>query len=105
MEDIMEEKKKKEPRYIRGKYTPAAKEATKRYQKSAYDNIKIRVPKGRRAELQEIAAKNGISLNYMFVSAVNEFISKLNEGSAPNNQEDTETNQEASDQDVSDIID
>jgi predicted HicB family RNase H-like nuclease len=88
----MEKKKNKEPRYIRGKYTPAAKEATKRYQKSAYDDIKVRVPKGRRAELQEIAAKNGISLNYMFVLAVNEFISKLSE------KQDTETKPDTSNQ-------
>ena len=88
----MEKEKKKEPRYIRGKSTPAAKEATKRYQKSAYDDIKVRVPKGRRAELQEIAAKNGISLNYMFVLAVNEFISKLSE------KQDTETKPDTSNQ-------
>lgn len=88
----MEKEKKKEPRYIRGKYTPAAKEATKRYQKSAYDDIKVRVPKGRRAELQEIAAINGISLNYMFVLAVNEFISKLSE------KQDTETKPDTSNQ-------
>lgn len=88
----MEKEKNKEPRYIRGKYTPAAKEATKRYQKSAYDDIKVRVPKGRRAELQEIAAKNGISLNYMFVLAVNEFISKLSE------KQDTETKPDTSNQ-------
>ena len=88
----MEKEKKKEPRYIRGKYTPAAKEATKRYQKSAYDDIKVRVPKGRRAELQEIAAINGISLNYMFVLAVNEFISKLSE------KQDTETKTDTSNQ-------
>ena len=64
---------KKEPKYIRGKYTKAAKEATKRYQAKAYDEIKFRVHKGEKAKLQELAADNGYSLNSFITEAVERF--------------------------------
>ena len=52
---------KKEPRYIRGKYTQAQKEASMRYNAKAYDEIKLRVPKGEKANLQEFAAEHHTS--------------------------------------------
>jgi len=68
---------KKEPKYIRGKYTPAAKEATKRYQAKAYDEIKVRVPKGVKANLQEFAAEHNTSLNALFTEAVYKLIYEM----------------------------
>ena len=71
------DKEKKEPKYIRGKYTPAAKEATKRYQAKAYDEIKVRVPKGQKANLQEFAAEHNTSLNALFIEAVYKLIGEI----------------------------
>lgn len=79
------EEEKKEPRYIRGKYTQAAKEATKRYQAKAYDDIKIRVPKGDKAVLQEFAANHGYSLNALFTDAVYMLMSQIEEEEANEN--------------------
>ena len=57
-----------EPKYIRGKYTPAAKDATKRYQAKAYDDVRLRFKKGDKAKVQEIAANHGFSMNSFILS-------------------------------------
>lgn len=43
-------------------YSQAANKATQRYQKKTYDQLAIRIPKGKREEYKEIAAQNGESL-------------------------------------------
>lgn len=43
--------------------TKAQKEATKRYLAEKTDEIKIRVPKGKKAEYMQLAADQGQSLN------------------------------------------
>ena len=68
---------KKEPRYIRGKYTQAQKEANMRYNAKAYDEIKLRVPKGEKDKLQEFSAEHNTSLNALFTEAVYKFIYEL----------------------------
>ena len=42
------------------------------FNKNNYDNIMVRVKKGKRSELQKIAEKENISLNKMFIDAVKE---------------------------------
>lgn len=71
---------KKEPKYIRGKYTSAAKEATKRYQAKTYDEIKVRVPKGNKALLQKFASNHNYSLNALFNAAVDLLIMEIETG-------------------------
>ena len=44
--------------------------------KTHLDDIKIRVPKGRREKLKAIAAEMGMSMNQMFIKAVEEYIEK-----------------------------
>ena len=68
---------KKEPRYIRGKYTQAQKEANMRYNAKAYDEIKLRVQKGEKAKLQEFAAEHNTSLNALFTEAVYKLIGEI----------------------------
>ena len=68
---------KKEPKFIRGKSPPAAKEATKRYQAKAYDDIRLRMKKGDKAALQEIAAKHNYSMNSFILEAIYRFIDEL----------------------------
>jgi len=41
----------------------AQKRATMKYMKNNYDRIELKVPKGRKAELQEHAQQQGESLN------------------------------------------
>ena len=44
--------------------------------KTHLDDIKIRVPKGQREKLKTIAAEMGMSMNQMFIKAVEEYIEK-----------------------------
>lgn len=68
---------KKEPRYIRGKYTEAQKESTKKWQKKAYDDIRLRLKKGQKADLQKIAAQHNMSLNGFITEAIFCYVEKL----------------------------
>ena len=45
------------------KYSEAQKKAVAKYNAKAYDEIKTRVPKGKKEVLQAIAKEQGISLN------------------------------------------
>ena len=76
-----------EPKYIRGKYTPAAKDATKRYQAKAYDDIRLRFKKGDKAKVQEIAANHGFSMNSFILEAIDRFIYELEENSSKNSSD------------------
>lgn len=44
--------------------------------KTHLDDIKIRVPKGQREKLKAIASEMGMSMNQMFIKAVEEYIEK-----------------------------
>lgn len=55
------------------KYTPAQMRAVAKYQKKAYDGIKVRAPKGYRDEVLAPAAKElGMSVNEFIWKAVAE---------------------------------
>lgn len=82
-----------EPKYIRGKYTAAAKESTKRYQAKAYDDIRLRMKKGEKAIIQEIAAKHNYSMNSFIVEAIFRFAEEL-EKQAEESTEQAEANEE-----------
>ncbi|MCM1184645.1 MAG: hypothetical protein NC337_14840 [Roseburia sp.] len=59
------------------KYTEAQNKATQKYIKAAYDSIVIRVPKGRREELKDIAKNRfNMSLQAFILLAVNEKINR-----------------------------
>lgn len=60
-------------------YSEAGKRAVAKYIKNNYDNVTLRVPKGRKAELQAHAAEQGESLNGFIVRAVDETIERDNE--------------------------
>lgn len=57
-------------------YNEKRKEITARYVKSHLDDIKIRVKKGEREKLKAIAAEMDMSMNAMFLKAVEEYIEK-----------------------------
>lgn len=48
-------------------YTDAQRKATEKYMKKAYDEIKTRVPKGKKEEYKQQAADHGLSLNAYIV--------------------------------------
>ncbi len=58
-----------------GKTSSAVKD---RYNAKAYDEIKIRVPKGRKAEIQAHAEQQGESVNTFIKRAVDNQISRDN---------------------------
>ena len=57
-------------------YNEKRKAITAKYVKTHLDDIKIRVPKGQREKLKSIAAEMGMSMNQMFIKAVEEYIEK-----------------------------
>ena len=57
-------------------YNEKRKAITAKYVKTHLDDIKIRVPKGQREKLKSIASEMGISMNQMFIKAVEEYIEK-----------------------------
>ena len=57
-------------------YNEKRKAITAKYVKTNLDDIKIRVPKGQREKLKTIAAEMGMSMNQMFIKAVEEYIEK-----------------------------
>ena len=56
----------------------AQQKATAKYIKNNYDEIKTRVPKGRKAEIQAHAEKQGKSLNAFVNEAIDEKIERDN---------------------------
>lgn len=67
--------------------TKAQTRASNKYNSKAYDRIAIQVKKGERDRYKSLAAKLGVSVNQLFVQAVEQFISdhidELGEPSAP----------------------
>ena len=53
------------------KYTEAQNKATQKYIKSAYDDIKIRVPKGMREKYKAHAESKNTSLTKLIVELLN----------------------------------
>ena len=59
-------------------YTKASQKAVDKYIKNNYDGVTLRVPKGRKAEIQAHAEKQGESLNGFVVRAIDETIERDN---------------------------
>lgn len=55
-------------------------ESIKRYEDKAYDKVLVRMPKGRKAEIQSHAEAQGQSVNGFINSAIDEKIERDNEG-------------------------
>ena len=51
-------------------YTPSRKKANEKYLSEKVDNIMVRVPKGKKAEIQEAAKQKSVSLNQYIVDAI-----------------------------------
>ena len=49
------------------KYTEAQKNASIKYLKENTDDIRIRVPKGKKSEYKALAEQNGMSLNALII--------------------------------------
>ena len=63
-------------------YTPAKKRANEKYLTTKVDNILVRVPKGKKAEIQDIANEQGISVNQFIVDAIDHAIDQHNNSNA-----------------------
>ena len=57
-------------------YNEKRKAITAKYVKTHLDDIKIRVPKGQRERLKAVALEMGMSMNQMFIKAIEEYIEK-----------------------------
>lgn len=66
---------KKEPKYIRGKYTPASGKAVNKYQSENY--FTLRFKKRDKERMQQAAEKEGMSLNAFVNDAVARRVSEL----------------------------
>lgn len=51
-------------------YTPSRKKANEKYLSEKVDNILIRVPKGKKAVIQDAAKRKAVSLNQYIVDAI-----------------------------------
>ena len=58
--------------------------AKDKYNKKTYDEVKLRVKKGEKSELQAIAEQQGMSLNAFITTAISEYIKNLTAGSSEN---------------------
>lgn len=54
------------------RYSQAQNKATQKYIKNTYDEIKVRVPKGKKAEYQKQAEAAGKSLNQFIIDCIEE---------------------------------
>ena len=57
-------------------YNDVQKRATAKYMKANLDDIKIRVKKGERERYKSVAEKLGLSVNQLFIKAVEQYISE-----------------------------
>ena len=57
--------------------TKAQQKAVAKYMKNNYDELKIRIPKGRKGEIQAVADSLGESLNGFVSTAIDERIERL----------------------------
>lgn len=58
-------------------YTEAAKKATIKYQKKAYDRLELKVKKGEKEKIQSRAAELGISVNAYISQLIQQDIEKI----------------------------
>lgn len=56
------------------RYSEAQNKSTQKYIKNNYDNIMVRVPKGKREFYKEQAAKLGKSLNQLIIELLEESV-------------------------------
>ncbi|MCI8978710.1 hypothetical protein D5282_09065 [bacterium 1xD8-48] len=63
-------------------YTEARKKANEKYLKESVEDIRIRVPKGDKAKVQEHAATMGESMNSFVVRAIDETMERDNQKQA-----------------------
>lgn len=54
-------------------YSKSQNKATQKYVKANYDDIKVRVPKGKRDQYKYLAASYGKSLNQLIVELLDSF--------------------------------
>lgn len=59
-----------------GKYTEAQKNASIKYLKEKTDDIRIRVPKGKKEQYKKLADTLGISLNQLIIDCLEEKMKK-----------------------------
>ena len=64
----------------KSRYTEAQAKAAKKYLKESVEDIRIRVPKGDKAKVQEHAASMGESTNAFVVRAINETMERDTKG-------------------------
>ena len=62
----------------KSRYTEAQAKAAKKYLKGSVEDIRIRVPKGNKAKVQEHAANMGESMNAFVVRAIDETMERDN---------------------------
>ena len=58
----------------------AQQKAVAKYTKTNYDEIKLRVPKGRKEKLKEVAESQGKTLNKFIIEAINLHVSRFIDG-------------------------
>lgn len=63
----------------KSRYTEAQAKAAKKYLKESVEDIRIRVPKGNKAKVQEHAANMGESTNAFVVRAIDETMERDNQ--------------------------
>ena len=71
-------------------YTEARKKANEKYLKESVEDIRIRVPKGDKAKVQEHAATMGESMNSFVVRAIDETMERDNNQISPAPKPDKE---------------
>ena len=64
------------PNEKKSRYTEAQARAAKKYLTDSVEDIRIRVPKGRKAEIKAHAETHGESVNAFIIRAVNETIER-----------------------------
>lgn len=60
------------PKEKKSRYTPAQKKAAEKYLKESVEDIRIRVPKGKKAIIKTHAEQQGESMNQFVIRAINE---------------------------------
>ena len=60
------------PEEKKSRYTPAQKKAAEKYLKESVEDIRIRVPKGKKAIVKAHADQQGESMNQFVIRAINE---------------------------------
>lgn len=56
----------------KGRYTEAQKRSAEKYLQEKVEDIRIRVPKGQKAEIKAYAEAQGKSLNQFIIDAIND---------------------------------